>query len=207
MGKLVDYAEAHRILSKYGINSARSAYIESASDAIKFSAGEPIAMKVISQQALHKSKNGLVKLRLYTAKDISSAFSELRDSARKLKLDKYKILVQEMVAEGVEIIVGGSVDPQFGKMILLGLGGIYVEIFRDVALRVCPIGEYDAESMIHQLRSSNVIAPDKKADAKVKSILLKVSKMLAENEILELDLNPIILTRAGYAAVDLRIIK
>jgi acetyltransferase len=148
-----------------------------------------------------------VKLKIYTEKDISSAFSYLSSRARALNLGNYKIIAQEMVQSGTEIIIGGNVDQQFGKMILLGLGGVYVEIFKDVALRVCPINRYDSRSMIQQLKSSGIIAPDVRRERMVESVLLKVSRMLVENDISELDLNPIILTGNGYTAVDLMIMK
>ena len=207
MSQLMDFMRAQELLRKYGINSARSSYVKSASEAVRFSGGKPIVMKVLSQKALHKSKSGLVKLKLYTEKDISSAFSYLSSRARALNLGNYKIIAQEMVESGTEIIIGGNVDQQFGKMILLGLGGVYVEIFKDVALRVCPINRYDSRSMIQQLKSSGIIAPDVRRERMVESILLKVSRMLVENDISELDLNPIILTGNGYTAVDLRIMK
>ncbi len=207
MAVLLDYIEAERMLKRYGIKTVRSAYVKSGEEAVRFSNGKPLVMKVLSQQALHKSKSGLVKLNLYTEKEVRDAFSYLAKRASSLKLSGYKILAQEMAPSGIEIIVGGKVDPQFGKLVLVGLGGVYVEAFKDVAVRVCPIGSYDAKSMISQLKSRSVIAPNPGAERMVESLLLKASKMIMENNISELDLNPVILYPDGYNAVDLRIMK
>jgi succinyl-CoA synthetase beta subunit len=187
----------------------RSAYVKGADEAIRFSNGKPIVMKVISQEALHKSKSGLVKLNLSKSEEIRSAFSSLMKTVRFLKLHSYKVLVQEMVPGNgsVEIIIGGKVDPQFGKLVLLGLGGIYVEVFKDVAVRVCPINRHDAEDMLYQLKSHSIIASVPKSEDTVISLLLKVSRMLTENDIHELDLNPVILHPNGYNVVDPRILE
>ncbi|MEM3827137.1 MAG: acetate--CoA ligase family protein [Candidatus Micrarchaeaceae archaeon] len=205
--RLLDYLEAQKLLEKYGIETVRSAYVSDAEDAVLFSRGKPIVLKVISQQALHKSKSGLVKLGLSKPEEIRSAFSYLAKQAHHLTLKQYKVLAQEMVPSGIEIIIGGRIDQQFGKLLLLGLGGVYVETFKDISLRVCPITKYDAASMLYQLRSRKVIAPDERAENRIESLLMKVSKMLVENSISELDLNPVILRADGYNAVDLRILK
>ncbi len=197
--------KAHALLKQYNIRNVESKYVQSAKEAVSFSNGEPIVLKVLSQKALHKSKNRLVELNVSGAKEIANSYNQL---SRRAKLFRpYKILAQKMVKNGIEIIIGGSIDPQFGKMILLGLGGIYVESFKDFALRICPITEYDAESMLNQLKSKPIIAPNEKSADQIKSLLLKVSQMFIENEITELDLNPVILHDDTYDAVDLRLIK
>lgn len=205
---LMDYMEAYRLLNRYKIRSIDSKYVGSADDAVKFSAGKPIAIKALSQKALHKTKSGLVALNLGDEKEIRSAYSAISKKAQKFK--PYKIIAQKMVerhSENLEIIVGGRADQQFGKLILIGLGGIYVEAFRDFSLRVCPISGNDADDMINELKSRNVIAKTDKEHEMIKALLLKVSKMLSENRINELDLNPVILHDGTYDAVDLRILR
>lgn len=203
--ELMDYTQAHALLTKYGIRSVESKYVKSAKDAIAFSNKNPIVMKVISQKALHKSKNKLVALNLSSPKDIEFNYNELRKRAQQFR--PYKILAQRMVKNGLEIIIGGKIDQQFGKMVLIGLGGIYVETFKDFALRLCPITKQDAESMLEQLKSRSIIAPNAQAANNIMDLLLKVSKMYEQNNIQELDLNPVILHDDTYDAVDLRIIK
>ena len=202
---LSDYFEGEKLLKKYGISSIRSWYVSSAEEAIKRADGNPIVMKVISDKALHKSKSGLVALDLKTDKEISSAFKSLTAKAQTLK--PYKVIVQEMSKGGIEVIIGGKTDPQFGKVILLGLGGIYVEAFKDFAIRVCPIDDKDAGSMIDSLRSAEVITYNSENKRMLGELPVKVSKMLNGTDLKELDLNPVILRKDGYDVVDIRILK
>ena len=204
MPALMEYGKANLLLKKYGIRTVDNKYVSSAQEAIRFANGRPIVLKAISGKALHKSKSGLIQLDLQTDEGIKKAFGALVQRAGKFR--PYKIQAQHMVKGGVEIIIGGNTDQQFGKMILLGLGGIYVETFKDFALRACPITRHDADSMIDQLRSSRIVAPDQKARKMLHSLLLDVSKMFMANKITELDLNPLILHDGTYDAVDIRIL-
>ncbi len=117
--------------------------------------GKGIVLKLISDKAIHKSKEGLVKLDLRGKGEITAAFNYLVKKGEKLK--PYKILAQKMSGGGIEIIMGGSTDKQFGRMLLVGLGGVYVETFKDVELRLCPISKDDAKEMLADLRSGGVI--------------------------------------------------
>ena len=201
-----EYFKGKVLLDKYGLKSIPSAYVESADQALKFSKGNPIVLKVISEKALHKSKAGVVKVNLATNAEIKSAYKELEAKAQKLK--PYKILAQQMSKGGIEIILGGRSDPQFGMLVLFGLGGIYVETFRDFALRTCPITKYDAQQMIKQLKSRNIVTYKGEASKMIEDILLKVSKMLSDNpDIKELDLNPAFIREDGYEIVDIRILR
>ncbi len=201
---LLDYFEGKKLLDKYGIKSIESSYVSSSKEALSFAGKEHIVLKLISDKALHKSKAGLVKLDL-NGEDITVAFKDLELKGKDLK--PYKIIAQKMSKGGVEVIVGGRTDPQFGKLILLGLGGIYVEVFRDFALRVCPINRNDAQDMIDQLRSKNVVTFQGKDNEMIIGLLLSVSKLLTDNEkVTELDLNPLIIKEGSYVAVDIRMI-
>ncbi len=203
---LLDYLKAKQLLDKYGIHSIESAYVKSAEEAARFSKGKPIVLKVLSGKALHKSKAGLVRLNLYTEQQIASAYKELYAKAQKLR--PYNILAQHMSESGVEIIIGGRTDSQFGKVLLIGLGGIYVEVFRDFALRIAPITRKEAGDMLDQMRSSNVITHGGKNAKQIEELLMKVSALLVKNpEISELDLNPVIVTEKGYEVVDIRVLK
>ena len=200
----MDYMEAYRILEKYGIRSIESAYVKSAEEAAAFSKNRSIVLKVISQRALHKSKSGLVALDLNSPEEIGKAYADLGRKAQEFA--PFKVLAQVMAKKGIEIIIGGNTDPQFGKLILIGLGGIYVETFKDAASRVCPISDYDARSMLLQLKSHSVIAPTPEAEKRVVELLLKASRMFLDTKISELDLNPVIINENGYEAVDIRMI-
>lgn len=200
---MLDYARSKRTLERYGISSVRSAYVSTAEDALSFSGGKQIVLKLMSDKAVHKSSKGLVKLNLRGEKEISSAFSYLK--GRGARFRPYKILAQAMAAPGVEIIIGGNTDEQFGKILLVGLGGIYVETFRDVAMRLCPITRRDALEMLSELRSSRIITANGKSSAMLASLLCNVSKLLINNKDLkELDLNPVIVRDGSYDVVDIR---
>ena len=205
MATLIDYMQAKALLDSYGIRSAESAYLDSADAAVRFSAGGPIALKALTDKALHKTKSGLIATWLSNDAQVRVSFDEISRKASVFK--PYRMLGQRMVKGGLEIIVGGSTDAQFGKMILVGLGGIYVETFRDFAMRVCPITRTDAGLMIDQLRSGGVIAPDEKSRDVLMDLLVSASRMFAENDMSELDLNPIILHDGTYDAVDIRMLR
>ncbi len=203
--QLMDYEAAARLLKSYKIHSVESRYVENGEEALKFAGNEQIVLKALSGKAIHKSKAGLVVVGLKGKEDIKHAFKELQLRAKKYA--PYKILAQKMARGGLEIIVGGMVDSQFGKLILIGLGGIYVETFKDFALRVCPISRFDAEEMIAQLKSRKIITYNGKIEGILVNLLMNVSKLLMENNIDELDLNPVILRENGYNVVDIREIK
>ncbi|MGC8567746.1 MAG: acetate--CoA ligase family protein [Candidatus Micrarchaeia archaeon] len=203
VSKQLDYMSAKSLLESYNIASVRSAYVNSPDEAEKFGQGKPIVLKAIPEQPVHKAKSNLIMLNLKTPESIRKAYIALEKNAQNYK--PYKILAQEMI-KGTEIIVGGRKDSQFGKLILVGLGGIYVEVFKDFAVRICPITSKDADSMINQLKSKSIICQDAAQAKMLRELLLKVSKMLMENNISELDLNPVIISGRSYHAVDLRII-
>ena len=131
--ELIDYMEAYNMLKRRGIRAIDAKYVGSSDEAIRFSGGEPIVLKVISQKAMHKTKSGLVALGLEKPDEIKSSFSDLYRKAQKIK--PYRILAQKMVKNGIEIIIGGNTDKQFGKFVLLGLGVIIIsEIIQYVYL-------------------------------------------------------------------------
>jgi succinyl-CoA synthetase beta subunit len=203
---LLEYMQAKKLLEKYGVNSIDGEYVDSAHDAVSFSGGKGIVLKLISDKALHKSKAGLVKLDLRGAGEITEAFDYLKKKGEKLK--PYRILAQRMSGGGVEIIMGGSTDKQFGRMLIVGLGGVYVETFRDVELRLCPISKDDAREMLDDLKSSKIVTYDGAAREMLASLLVKVSRLLVENEdVSELDLNPVIVRADSYDVVDIRVIR
>jgi succinyl-CoA synthetase beta subunit len=202
---LVEYFEAEGLLKRNGIRSIESRYVKDPSSAVKFANGQSIVLKAVSGKALHKSKSGLVAAGLSSDLEIERAFRTIERKAAPYK--PYRILAQRMVKGGIEIIIGGNVDAQFGKMILIGLGGIYVEAFKDFALRVCPITMEDALSMVRQLRSRSIVAPDAARERMLADLLLKVSRMYRSSNVKELDLNPVILHDGTYDAVDIRMIR
>ncbi len=204
---LLEYFKAEKLLKRYGINSVPGLYVSSPDEAVRFARGSAVVLKVLSDEALHKSSAGLVKVNLRGEGEIESAFRQLSQRRRALGIASYKVLCQKMAEPGVEAILGGREDPQFGRLMMLGLGGIYVEAFRDFALRICPIKRYDAEEMINQLMSGAVLTYKGKNREMLISLLMNVSRLLSsEKGIKELDLNPVILRERSYSIVDLRLL-
>lgn len=203
---MLDYMLGKKLLDGYKIRSVDAKYVKSADEAVKFAGRSGIVLKVISDKAIHKTKEGLVKLGLQEVEEIIAAYKDLEKKGK--KYSPFKVLAQKMAAPGVEMIIGGSTDKQFGKMLLVGLGGIYVETFKDVQLRLCPITKADAMDMLAELKSGKIITFNGAAEKQAVDLLLKVSKMLVERKgISELDLNPIIMRADSYDVVDIRIIE
>jgi len=183
---------------------------EAKKQAEKFS--YPVVLKLISEKALHKTELGAVKI-IHDAVELEKAFSDLEkiDKENKLKAD---FLMQEFV-EGNEVILGLKYDETFGHVIMLGVGGVLVELLKDVSFRACPITEEDADSMIQDLKVRELLLGyrGKKTNIKLlKEILVNLSKLPEKTEknkngrIEELDINPLIINGKVAKAVDVRVV-
>jgi len=199
------------LLSKYGIKFAPCKTVHSAHEAIAAAAelGFPVAMKVVSPDALHKTEKGGVLLNINSASEAERAYGLLAERFRGLRVEG--MLIQKMAPPGaIELIVGGKRDPQFGQLIMLGMGGIFVEIYRDVSFRVCPITAGDAMEMISELRSRPMLegARGRKPVSKgaLVKALLSVSRLLQNENPAEFDINPLMAYENGCMAVDMRIV-
>jgi acyl-CoA synthetase (NDP forming) len=210
-------SESMAVLEHYGIPTARSVAamtIEEAQAAAE-AIGYPVAIKVIAEQISHKSDVGGVQLNLRNAPAVAEAFEDMmrriHEAYPKTKLDG--ALVQPMVTGGRELILGGRQDPQFGPVVLVGLGGIFVEILSEVAVRVAPITRHEAAEMIDELRGSQILRGargNKRSDIEsVVEALLRMAQLLTDfPEIQELDINPLRVFHeaGGCTALDARII-
>jgi acyl-CoA synthetase (NDP forming) len=210
-------SEALEALEIYGIPAARSALANSVEEASAAAEemGYPVAIKIIAGQISHKSDVGGVQLNLRNREAVAAAFEDMMTRIHKaypeVKIDG--VLVQPMVTGGRELILGGRQDPQFGPVVLVGLGGIFVEIFGEVALRVAPITRRDAREMIEELRGYQILKGargDKPSDIEaVVEALLRTSQLLKDfPEIEELDINPLRVfhDEQGCLALDARIV-
>jgi acetyl-CoA synthetase (ADP-forming) len=173
----------------------------------------PVVLKIVSPDVIHKSDVGGVVIDLKTAKDVREAYKRILRNVKKHNANAKitGVLVQEMAPSSTEIIVGAIKDPQFGATVMFGLGGIFVEVLKDVTFRVAPITEEEACEMITEVKAYPLLkgyrnSPPADIGAIVK-ILLNTSKLAMEHqEIKELDLNPILVYEKGAKAVDARII-
>jgi len=207
--------EAKAICKEYDIPITQFKIANNEAEAIKFTEeiGYPVVLKIVSPDIIHKSDVGGVIINVKNAKDLQDAYKQIMDSVRKHK-PKARIiglLIQEMAPQSTEVIVGATKDPQFGPTLMFGLGGIFVEILKDVTFRIAPITEDEAREMITELKAypllkgyRNLPLADIKAIVK---ILMNTSKLMTEHqEIKEIDLNPIMVYKKGAKTVDARII-
>jgi len=209
-------SESMQVLGYYGIPTAvgvPAATMEQARAAAE-QMGYPVAIKVISEQISHKSDVGGVQLNLRNGPAVEEAFKDMLHRIHQfypdVKIDG--VLVQPMVTGGQELILGGRQDPNFGPVVLIGLGGIFVEVFEEVALRVAPITHLEASEMIDELRGAPILKGargHKPSDlGAVIEALLRLSQLLIDfPEIHELDINPLRVFQEsnGCRALDARI--
>lgn len=207
--------ESRALLEEYGIFLPGAILAHSPEEAIEAARkmSYPLAMKVVSPDIIHKSDAGGIKLDLKDEKDMKKAFEEILNNACKVTTKERVLgtLVSPMAAKGQECIVGMIRDPQFGSVIMFGLGGIFVEVLKDVSFRVAPLAEEDIDEMIKEIKGYKIltgIRGEKPKDINaIKSILAKLSEIAINHaEIEEIDLNPVIVHEKGVSIVDSRVI-
>lgn len=218
IGRLsLDEADGKALLADFGIRVPRSRLAADAAQAaaIAEELDGPFVVKVVSPQILHKSDAGGVALRLPEAAAVRAAVEEM---GRKPLIAAATVdgwLVEEMAPAGREMVIGGYRDPQFGPMLMVGLGGIFVEVLRDVAFRICPIDAADAEAMLDELKGRALLKGARGEagvdEAALIEVMLRVGGaegllMRHQADIAELDLNPVIVSANGAVAVDARVI-
>ena len=210
-------ADGKRILVEYGITVPKFVIVDETQDVGSAIAGMsgPFAVKVMSQDILHKSDVGGVVLNAIGAEGIREAINNISSQSQVLAARVDGFLVEQMCQHGREIVIGAVHDRQFGPMIMVGLGGIFVEILQDVAFRLCPLTRRDAVSMLEELRSARLLdgarghkAVDREA---IVELLLKIGGpqgllMTLGEEIAELDLNPVFVGERGAVVADARFI-
>jgi acetate---CoA ligase (ADP-forming) len=209
--------EAHAVLQAYGFPMLRSKLVRDdvAAVAAAKEIGFPVALKIVSPDIVHKVDVGGVKLNLESEVDVRDAYSELiqQVTSAKENIQIWGVLVQEMVRGGKETILGMKRDPHFGALLMFGLGGIYVEVLKDVTFRIAPIRELGAHLMIENIKSIKLLKgyrgePPSDLEAIAQS-LLRLSQLVTDfPEIEEMDINPLIVLPAGSGArvVDARIL-
>jgi Acyl-CoA synthetase (NDP forming) len=194
-------AECFRLLEAYGLRTAKWSVVSTVSEASSAAEriGFPVVMKISTDSPTHKTELGGVRVNVQPG-DVTRVFAELTKISG-------RVLVQEQLP-GVEVFLGGIDDPVFGKAVVVGLGGIYVEVFRSVSYGLCPVEYGEAERMV---RSSKVEALLKarnrnySVDAVIDSIV-KISKLMVDLDVEQLDINPLIVNQNGAYAVDVRIV-
>ncbi len=207
--------EAKAVCMAYGIPVTKFNVAKTDAEAARFAKaiGFPVVLKIVSPDILHKSDAGGVIIGLKSPSEVKASYKRILENAKKYKPEAkiVGVLVQEMAPSSTEIIVGAVKDPQFGQTLMFGLGGIFVELEKDVTFRVAPVSEQDARDMIMGVKAfpllkgfRNMPAVDIQAIVRV---LLSTSKLVMDfPEIKELDLNPVLAYEKGTKTVDARII-
>lgn len=207
--------ESKQILAAAGIPVAEATLAASADEAAKAAAkaGFPVVLKIVSPDVTHKSDVGGVKVGLEDEAAVRAAYDEIVGAVkeRQPKARIEGVAVQAMARPGTEVIVGMSKDPQFGPVLMFGLGGIFVEVLKDVAFRIVPLEERDAREMIDEINGRAVldgVRGGEPADiGALAELLLKLSAFAEANpQVEELDLNPVFAYKDGCIAVDARIV-
>jgi acetyltransferase len=209
--------EARQVVAAYGLPLPKSQLALNLEQAVQWAEeiGFPVVMKIISPDILHKSDIGGVQVGLRNEKAVRLAYQEILNRAYRYMpdADVWGVAVQEMVQVGKEVILGITRDPTFGHLIMFGLGGIYVEVLKDVVFRVAPLTRSEAHEMVGEIRSFPLLAGargEKPSDVKaIVDCILRVSQMVTDfPQIVELDVNPLFAYEDGKGAmaVDARIV-
>ena len=207
--------ESRELLQEYGISLPEAILASNPETAVEAArkTGYPLAMKIVSPDIIHKSDAGGISLGLKDENDVKTAFEKIVKNAGEVTTRKRILgtLISPMVAPGQECIIGMIRDARFGPVIMFGLGGIFVEVLKDVSFKVAPLAREDIDEMIREIKGYKILTGmrgEKPKDIEaIKNILTKLSEIVIDNpEIQEIDLNPVIVHEKGLSIVDSRVL-
>jgi acyl-CoA synthetase (NDP forming) len=212
LGRPLSEHASKQVLAAYGIPVTRDLLATSAAEAVRAAEaiGPPVVLKVCSPDLLHKSDLGLVRVGLMSPREVRSAYRELLDRARAAApgADLEGVLVSEMVEGGAETVVGVARDELFGPTVMLGSGGVFVEVLRDVTFRVPPFGKDEARRMVAELKGYPLLTGARgrpPADLRaLVDVIMRVQRLAVDlsQDVVELDINPLVLRPKGAVALD-----
>ena len=207
--------EAKEFIQAFGIKTPEHRAASSCGEAIQAarSIGYPVVLKIVSPDISHKTDVGGIRLDIRDDNGVEQAYNEIIGAVTKRQPGAriFGILVQEIAPPSTEVIIGGLRDPQFGPAVMFGLGGVFVEVYKDISFRIAPVEEYEAFDMIHSVKGAKILKGFRnREEADITALaqaIVKVSDiMVAIEEIKEIDLNPVLVYPKGLKAVDARII-
>ncbi|MDP3878758.1 MAG: acetate--CoA ligase family protein [Dehalococcoidales bacterium] len=213
--RLLTEVESKELLRQAGISVVETRLATSREEAVSISEklGYPVVLKIVSSDIVHKSDAGGVKLDLKTSQEVGKAYDDILRAVKQKQPDAriQGVSVQKMARPGVEVIIGVSQDRQFGPVLMFGLGGILVEILKDVSFRIIPLERRDAGEMIREIKGYPLLEGYRGQEpvdvANLEELILKVSRFVEENpQVQELDLNPVFAYSNGAVAVDARVV-
>jgi len=206
--------EAYELLSKYGVSVPKYCVAFSEEEALKIAKriGFPLVMKIVSPDIIHKTDIGGIKMNIINPPQVKEIYKNIICNVRKNKPEARisGILLYKQAPEGVEVIVGMVRDPQFGPTVMFGLGGIFTEILKDVAFRVCPVERIDIEEMLTEIEGIKMLQgyrgqPRRDVNAII-DIIMKISRLALDYSVItEIDLNPIIVYEKDALVVDAKV--
>jgi acyl-CoA synthetase (NDP forming) len=213
--KMLTEVEAKNILREAGIPVVETKLARSKKEAISMSKemGFPVVLKIVSPDIIHKSDVGGVKLDLKNYRQVSEAYSEMMSSIKE-NYPEARIegaSVQKMVQPGVEVIIGVATDAQFGPVLMFGLGGIFVEVLKDISFRIVPVSRRDVREMITEIKGYPMLKGYRGQEPAniplLEELIIKVSDFVEKNPMVkELDLNPVFAYKESALAVDARVV-
>ncbi len=207
--------EALAMVKLFGIDVPDYAFVKSAEEAVEVSKeiGFPIVLKIASQDLLHKSDIGGVVVNLKNVEEVERNYNKVLDSLKRIVPDARigGVLIQKQLQETTHLIVGGVYDEQFGPAVMFGLGGVFVELFKDVSFRIAPVTETEAMEMVKEIKAYPVLSGyrgSKKLDIEqVTKTIVNISELITNiSTIKEVELNPLFAYKKSVKAVDARII-
>jgi len=213
----LDEPTGKALLADFGILVPASRVVRVDEDVLQAVHGlkPPFVLKVIAPNVLHKSDVGGVRVGLTDIPDLDAAVAMMRSQLRAKNIMPSGWLVEEMAPRGIEIVIGGVSDPEFGPMVMVGLGGIFVEVMKDVAFRICPITALDAREMIEELQAAPLLRGARGGDPVAVDAIVRALMSIGGDEglflkcsqdVAEIDINPMIVTRDAAIAVDARFV-
>jgi len=210
VASLMPFEEAASLLRRYDVPLVEYRLSGNDDECVEFSngVGYPVALKLMSSELIHKSDVGGVLTGIGSETAVREGCRKLRDLAQRLGVRFDGVLAQKM-ASGFEMIVGGKVDRQFGGLIIVGSGGIYTEIYKDISLRVAPVDRREAERMMKELTVYKALTGFRGKESnlgELTRLVVNASLLMANEKIKEMDLNPVIVNEQEALAVDVRII-
>ncbi|MEA2887446.1 MAG: hypothetical protein QOD11_1806 [Bradyrhizobium sp.] len=207
--------EGKLVCDAYGIPVPKEGVAKSAAEAVKLASGMgfPVVMKIVSPDILHKTEAGGVMVGVKTAEDVEKNYATILANAKKYKSDAKieGIQVQQMLLGGQEVIIGAVTDGSFGKLVAFGLGGVLVEVLKDITFRMAPATKDDALSMLDGIQAHEMLKGVRGSDPAnrdaIADIIVNVSQLITDfPEISEMDLNPVFATKSDAIAADVRIV-
>src|SRR4051812_38152478 len=207
--------EGKQICDAYGIAVPQEGVVSSAAEAQKLasSMGFPVVMKIVSPDILHKTEAGGVIVGVKSAEEAAKGYDTIIANAKKYKANAniVGVQIQQMIKGGQEVIVGAVTDGSFGKLVAFGLGGVLVEVLKDVTFRLAPATKEDAISMLDGIQAAEMLKGVRGSDPvnreALSNLIVRVSQLVSDfPEISEMDLNPVFASKEGAIAADVRIV-